>query len=366
MPAQSATHRSRQKSCVACAEGKRRCNRQTPQCSRCLTRGVQCTYVGLSTHQRKSQPLPAPGNPTNVETSSESSSSPFGPVLSDALSFSPPQLTVNPTRLIFPPSLSETLFPDIAFLDKWSTSRLLQSIKSFPRMFAQHRTTPFIHPRLYGGRLPGTIQDAFAASASYCMKSPETEDMVFQILETKGAQIALQDPQSLPVEDLLAAVQALMLLYTMQLFDGDVRQRSIAEQGLDILRAWTLELQMRATNPWIPPSWEAWIFAESARRTIILSIMIEQIYSTLKTGFCTLVPTLSILPFTPGAALWNASTYSSWVRESGHKGSDVIFYGDYSQGWKEGRFQDKLDAFQKLLLTPCMGEAYRDSLEVED
>ncbi|KAJ5156815.1 hypothetical protein N7492_009618 [Penicillium capsulatum] len=300
--------------------------------------------------------------------SESSEPSPFGPVLSDASSLSPPQTpwTVNPSRLIFPPSLSETLYPDIAFLDKWSTSRLLRSIKNFPRMFAQHRTTPFIHPRLYGGRLPDTIQDAFAASASYCMKSTETEDMVFQILEAKSAQIALQHPQSLPVEDLLAAVQALMLLYTMQLFDGDVRQRSIAEQGLDILRTWTLELQMRDISPCIASSWENWIFAECARRTIILSIMIDQLYSTLKIGFCTHVPTLSILPFTPGATLWKASTYNSWVRESGHKGSDVVFYGDYSQDWRKGRFQDKLDSFQKILLTPCMGEAYRDSLEVED
>lgn len=370
MSGRSAPYRSRQKSCVACAEGKRRCNRQTPQCSRCLVRGVQCTYIGVSTRPSHGQRILNSAHMNPWEQCSDfSAHSPLvDPSLSDALSLSTPNswMTINPSLLTFPPSLSETLFPDIAFLDKWSTSQLLQSIKGFPRVFVRHRRTPFIHPRLYGNHLPDAIQDAFAVSASYCTKSTETEDMVFRILETKTAQLVRHDHQILPLEDLLAAVQALMLFHIIQLFDGDVRQRSVAEQNSDILRTWTLELHMRASDLGPSPTWQAWIFSESVRRTIIFSTIIDQMYSTLKVGFCTLIPTLRILPFTSGTGLWDASTGNAWSTESHRVRSTIVLYGDFAQAWGEGRFRGKLDSFQKLLLTPCMGEKHRDLLELDD
>ncbi|KAJ5579797.1 uncharacterized protein N7459_005782 [Penicillium hispanicum] len=370
MSCRSGPYRSRQKSCVACAEGKRRCNRQTPQCSRCLARGVRCSYVGVSMRPSKDASIPEPIDSYAWEQFSDlSAQSPqLSPLSSDPLSAlgGPDWMTINPSLLTFPPSLSETLYPDVAFLDKWSTSQLLRSIKGFPRMFARHRSTPFIHPRLYETHLPDAIQDAFSVSASYCMKSAETEDTVFRILESKAAQLVRQDCQTLPLEDLLAAVQALMLFHTMQLFDGDIRQRSIAEQNLDVLRTWTLELHMRASTSGPAATWEAWVFSESVRRTVILATIIDDIYSVLKVGFCTSVPTLRILPFTATTGLWDASSSNSWLAESRRSGSRMVLYGDFSQDWREGQTGGKLDSFQKLLLTPCMGEKHRDILELEE
>ncbi len=34
----------RQKACIACADSKRRCDKQLPECQRCLDRDVDCTY----------------------------------------------------------------------------------------------------------------------------------------------------------------------------------------------------------------------------------------------------------------------------------------------------------------------------------
>src|SRR5690348_8641311 len=59
MPSRSAAPRSRQKSCVACAEGKRRCNRQTPQCSRCAGRGLTCIYINGPPAKKHQQVVPA-------------------------------------------------------------------------------------------------------------------------------------------------------------------------------------------------------------------------------------------------------------------------------------------------------------------
>ncbi|KAK9481432.1 hypothetical protein V1527DRAFT_479661 [Lipomyces starkeyi] len=66
-----------------------------------------------------------------------------------------------------------------------------------------------------------------------------------------------------------------MLFHIMQIFDGNTRQRSIAEQNFYTLRSWTLQLRVRAGDLGPVPTWQEWIFAESVRRTVILSMIID-------------------------------------------------------------------------------------------
>ncbi|KAE8387941.1 hypothetical protein BDV23DRAFT_160024 [Aspergillus alliaceus] len=232
-------------------------------------------------------------------------------------------------------------------------------------MFASSRKTPFIHHRLYDAYLPDAIQDAFTVSTAYRAKTPETEDMVFRILESKAASLVKQDHQTSTLQTLLAAVQALMLFHIIQLFDGDVRQRSVAEQNMNTLRLWSLQLQAQARD--LPPAltWQDWIIAESARRTVILFMMMESLYSVLKTGLCSNVRALSMLPFTSGTVLWDVHTSASWLVESDHLGKDTVLYGDFARAWQEGQVPGQLDGFQKLLLIPCMGERHREVLELD-
>ncbi|OJJ45928.1 hypothetical protein ASPZODRAFT_69091 [Penicilliopsis zonata CBS 506.65] len=337
---------SKQKSCIACAQGKRRCDRQTPQCARCRRRGVECLYKDV-THLEPSRFSPLD---VDLAFSLMEIPSPYG------------------GSGIFP----SLLYPQVVSLDRWSISQLLRSIKSYPRLFARHRRTPFIHARLYDDDLPEAIQDAFAVSVAYATKSAETEDMIFRILEAKTARLIQQhqDFDRISLSDLLAAVQSLLLFHIIQLFDGDIRQRVIAEQNADTLRQWTIQLQILADeqNHLLTPStttWHAWVFAESLRRTVILSILIDGLFSVLKMGYCTVVPALSLLPFTPEPGLWNACTDASWLDESSRHSSTVL-YGDFSRAWGEGKIHDRLDSFHKLLLTPCMGEKHRHLLEMKD
>ena len=233
-------------------------------------------------------------------------------------------------------------------------------------MFAQRRKTPFIHPRLYESHLPDAIQDAFSVSASYCMKSAETEDTVHHILENKTGQLVKQDYQALSLDGLLAAVHALMLFQIMQLFDENIRQHPVAEQNQQILRTWTLELQLRINNLEPPSTWEGWIFLESVRRTIIFSTIIDDLYTALNIGFYTLVPTMKMLTFTHGPGMWEASSSNSWLSESHRSEYTPISYGQLALALKAGQLGGKLDYFEKLLLTPCLGERHREILELDD
>lgn len=360
--------RSRQKSCIACAEGKRRCNRQTPQCSRCRSRGVQCIFIKRSSIQQgQDEASLKPIDTCILEDSSDlvSLSLPIESSVSDCRGTSP-WLTINPALFTSPLLVPETSYPDIAFLDRWSVNQLVRNIKSYPGMFSRFQEAPFIHPRLYETYLPDAIQDAFTMCAAYLTKSTETEDMISRILEAKTAHLVQQSFEFRSLEELLAAVQALVLFHIIQIFDGNIRQRSIAEQNLYTLKSWTIQLRVRAGDLGPGPTWQEWIFAESVRRTVIFSMLIDGLYSVLKFGYCTNVPALSMLPFTSGGALWHATTSTAWLTESNRGKSNTLLYGDFSQAWENGMVSYELDSFQRLLLIPCMGEKYREVLELEE
>ncbi|KAJ5998537.1 hypothetical protein N7451_006347 [Penicillium sp. IBT 35674x] len=365
--------RSRQKSCIACAEGKRRCNRQTPQCSRCLAQGLECTYLSAWSPQKRrdiSRQLDSTHFPEVWPESSPVSDEalsfwPLNDSSSDDTSVTTSWLTSVPSLLTIPSLSPAELYPETTILDKWSTNQLLRNIKRYPQMFVSSRNTPFIHSRLYDVYLPDTIQDAFTALAAYGTKTSETEDLIFRILESKTTSLVAQDHHTSTMPQLLAAVHALMLFQIIQLFDGDIRQRSLAEQHMDTLRIWAFQLQVR-TGELIPAlTWQDWILAESARRTIIFAMLIEGVYLTLKTGSCPNVKAMSVLPFTSETTLWDLSTSASWLAKSDQLRSETVLYGDFTKGWHEGQVSRRLDGFQKLLLIPCLGERYREVLELE-
>ncbi|KAJ6166337.1 hypothetical protein N7485_009581 [Penicillium canescens] len=365
--------RSRQKSCIACAEGKRRCSRQTPQCSRCLAQGLECTYLSAWSPQKRqnisgqleSSHFSEVWSETSLVSNEALSFWPLNDSPSDDTSVTTPWLTSMPSLLTVPSLSPAAFFPETTILDKWSTNQLLQNIKRYPQLFVSSRKTPFIHSRLYDAYLPNTIQDAFTVLAAYSTKTSETEDLIFCILESKTTSLVEQDHHTGTLSQLLAAVHALALFQIIQLFDGDIRQRSLAEQHMDTLRIWTFQLQIRAEELTPALTWQEWILAESTRRTIIFVMMIEGLYLTLKTGCCPNVKAMSILPFTSDVTLWDLSESASWLAESDQLRSKTVLYGDFARGWQEGQVPGRLDGFQKLLLIPCMGERYREVLELD-
>ncbi|KAJ6161449.1 hypothetical protein N7470_004845 [Penicillium chermesinum] len=380
MPRITRPGRSRQKSCTACAAGKRQCNRQTPHCGRCLARGIPCTYIHGTprvVQARARSPVSSDDTPASFESLDRSIPDLSDEFLSIAEASEPwfsgyeadedffSWMSLSPSLLGFPQLSPMEETPDIRRIDKWSKEQSLRCIKEFSRMFAKHRCTPFIHARLYEAELPDAMADAFTVSAAYHAKSPETQDLVFRILEKKSSQLAYKDYQQESIAELLAAVQALVLFHTIQLFDGDIRQRSIAERDGEQFMRMVEQLRVRAIELGPASTWQAWIFGESLRRTVILAYFMMDIFQTLKQGYCSNVPTLSVLPFTAGENLWEATTDASWQKKVSNADSTMVLYGDFASSFKRGRLRGKLSPFERFLLRPCAGEEYREIIELQ-
>jgi hypothetical protein len=168
--------------------------------------------------------------------------------------------------------------------------------------------------------MPKPLQDAYAACAIHSTKTPENEFVAFNIIEAKANELLRSPSQhSWTPLDLLAAIQSLMIFQFIRLFDGDIRQRALAESAEPVLEAWTEQLKQRTVEERdfttiTAPSWRSWVFAESARRTIIMSMVLSGIYSLVKLGFCTMSDKVSELSFSGQRRLWEASSQLAWDR----------------------------------------------------
>ncbi|KAH8807205.1 hypothetical protein F5884DRAFT_856786 [Xylogone sp. PMI_703] len=280
---------SRQKACDACVKGKRRCDRVLPSCSRCAAKDVVFSYGGSNTVSS-----------AGVEISDLDNSR----LASDTIQYSIQEHDVE-TPQILDPSLPKLPYEsyqsnlDEPDFETMVTQRLLSQAK-----------TPFIHPELLheGDCLYEPLQDAFCVCALYLNKTD-------RIIDSKSDAL-LSYAGNWSIAESLACVQAMILFQIIRLFDGDIRQRAIAEQQESVLTLWTAELRRRTRGyPSVAePSWHDWLFAESVRITILVSAMLKGIYDVVKNGHCVRHDDVTMLPFTAQAALWNAPSAYSWKR----------------------------------------------------
>jgi hypothetical protein len=312
---------------------------------------------GMSAFQDFLQGLNALGGGSSNSGSSSAGSTGI-PVVSDYGS--------NPWPIFFNAS-----GPANTSVSRLSMAYCVNQYRAWPRRWVLEATTPFIHPSLYTGSrsslsgLPPALQDAFAVSAAYTAKNEANSDLIMQLVETKtNALLYSADQSSWTIMGQLAALQALLIYQMIRLFDGDVRQRALAEAVEPVQAAWTAALQARvggdifqgadlhssaslsatasidpqanlassssstATRPAsgshgapavtvsddAASAWRRWLFSESVRRTIIISFVSRGIYAMAKQGYCRLGPVVTDMSFTSGSRLWTAKTPGQWQR----------------------------------------------------
>ena len=149
-----------------------------------------------------------------------------------------------------------------------SMAYLVTNVKTYPAMFVFQGRTPFIPSRLYHGGLSKMMQDAFAICAVYLTLTETNRLAVFHIMEAKVAELIHESNEaSWSITANLTGIQALILVHIIQLFDGDIRQRALAEQNEAVLVRWTDQLHIRTKDELVSstsPVWPSWIFAESS------------------------------------------------------------------------------------------------------
>ncbi|KAI0834754.1 hypothetical protein F5Y06DRAFT_151283 [Hypoxylon sp. FL0890] len=348
---------SRQKSCVPCAKAKRRCEPQVPKCPRCARRGTNCYY--------KNQPLGGSGRSRGDEADcgaefGNTTSVPNGCPSQDTQAGQAGE-RVAVSRQIRMPGLHPAypfIIP-VSMLDKRSIQSLTLDVMSWPGKFVRKLEAPFIHSSLLDApSLPQPLEDTFSACAAYACREENTKDIVMSIIERRVSQLINMDLSTMSIEAHLAALQAFLILHTVQLWDGDVRQRAQAEMHSYILESWALQLHRRVMEASkkqdSPITWEWWITLESARRTAIVSLMAQGIYEMNKYGVCSYVPSMADMPFTTHDGPWKAQNPGDWKERIVHRKATVANYGDYANIWL-GSANDPESEFGNFLLKPCPG-----------
>ena len=135
-----------------------------------------------------------------------------------------------------------------------------------------------------------------------------------------------------------------------------------------VLQAWTDELEVRTLHEQTfttetAPSWRSWIFAESVRRTGIISLNLAGVYSYLFHGFCTLGPKLKTYSFTAQRWLWEAKSSLEWDRVRQSRAPYWISELDFDHVLQAGQ-EDELDDFSVVMLIMVKGQDYFDDWSV--
>lgn len=262
-------------------------------------------------------------------------------------------------------------------------------------------------------RMPRCIQDAYTTCAAYFACTEKNREMILGIVEERVVTLLEEegDPDdhnidngvedqcddqistaTLRIEnegqtnakpskhrsvlDHLARVQALLVYQTIRLFDGDPRSRIMAESLIPVLSRWCKRMIDSALlssqyvnsatsiintkgqasfEKKLNSDWNAWILAESVRRTWLVAGHMQCIYRLLSYGF-TVCP--GGLMFTTRAGLWQAeSAYEWWAK---FREKDVLFCPSLETGkylLKPGVTNpDDIDDFGRFVLRIIEGE----------
>ncbi|KAI0449894.1 hypothetical protein F5B21DRAFT_492898 [Xylaria acuta] len=289
---------SRQKNCNGCVQAKRRCDRRTPVCSRCVEKKVACVYSKSRTagrpEKRAGEPTPCTGTsldftdlsfdmdylediPTSLHTnvgmeftpnsiqdtisSSDISMETFMHLIGNSSSSSSDNWLLNNTEedhLLQRPATPADdevtrgyqqmmvcqLDASHAYDPKTPLHYILNRVKGFTGEMATKNATPFMHEQLYRDCKPKCIISCFAACVLYASRTPANTAMVMRALSGNAREFVDAEACrviSTPIEK-LARSQALFLYQIIRLFDGDVALRAQGEKDMGLLKTWLSEL----------------------------------------------------------------------------------------------------------------------------
>ncbi|EWZ28483.1 hypothetical protein FOZG_17795 [Fusarium oxysporum Fo47] len=181
------------------------------------------------------------------------------------------------------------------------------------------------------------------------------------LIEATETAISLTPPSSHSAMnfDLLHAVQAMLIYQCMRLFStGDIAQQTQAELDAKSLARWVDILQEQTQWSWDNFSsgtqldfvWKDWVQAESIRRTMIFSELLDGIYTFLRFGWYQPSARMANLGFTGQVAIWEARSPAEWHQARGQKPWVELNISSFHDGIKAA-FPDDLDELGIIILT---------------
>jgi hypothetical protein len=233
---------------------------------------------------------------------------------------------------------------------------LVQGMREFPATFARNRKTNFIHPDLYIRKWPTQLIEAYGL----CRLHTDIEQHKGTGTATLGPHLRLQlinlnhqFAHATSFEELLACSQALILIQCIALLRDDQTSYSdgISSRLADLGQRLWQQAPIQLPHTLSPR--RAWVYAESVRRTIIVSFMLRSVYSLHRRNYSVRTPFIDSLPFDVRTSLWDAPG-EAWT-ECPSKVNMVSLH-EYSGMLQSGQVHN-ITPFGRLVLAACRGKA---------
>jgi len=364
------------KACDACVKAKRKCDMRLPQCGRCSQKQVNCRYKneplpgksgGAESHGKAHQGVASQASKDLGTTGHSSCSHAFGcwgcmehlssPSRSDGLEgFSVARLPPPNGLTLMQPTLYHAMKLKS---DKATADYLLAQLRSFPAMFVKSGSTPFIHPQLYRKSLPKSMRQAYAACSIEFQQSHQNHAVSSQALESTIDDLLASASSIVTFLDSLAFVQALLLVQMLTLFSPHIslKQRIEADHRERLLDQWACKLWTQAPSE-LPASlshYEAYVYAESVRRTLHIWNKVRCTYDIFTKGYFVHTMFAEALPLDRRTALWDITDEEMWDKHVVNSAPDIVSYREFTSLWESGQITSG-GLFETILLTACRGK----------
>jgi hypothetical protein len=99
---------------------------------------------------------------------------------------------------------------------------------------------------------------------------------------------------------------------------------------------------------------QAWLLAESVRRTIIVSLMLRSAYSLNTRNYSVRTPFVDALPFDVCTSLWDED-FNHLANQNFGQSDSMISLHEYSDAMERGSVHD-INNFGALILAACKGK----------
>lgn len=264
-------------------------------------------------------------------------------------------------------SLLRLAAPDLVVTFKPETiDYLIGMLKSYPAMFIRHGKTSFMHQHLYHTPRPRPINAAYRVCSCYRSLNPANQARGLEELNHLVRDLVKTGCEMQTFQDLLAAVQGLILSQIVRLFGMDgvelasdrenMLLQQVAEPQQELLQRWTYQLWQRAPaqmSSSLSP-WRTWLIGESVRRTILIAHLLRAVYSVVRQGYFVHTLFHEALPFDVHTELWEAPSADVWESLGPGLRPTLVSYHEFTTSFGKGPMSE-LSEFELILLNACKG-----------
>ena len=334
------------RACKACVRAKRKCSLSFPSCDRCVSREFSCIYENVPLNVRQFRGRTS----TNASVGSRSD----------------PLDRTEPSDQILEPGLIRRfpMLPCIVPVDAETIEFMQRLARRHVVNFGTQGANVFIHNDIVASQLTRSAQAICRQSTSIACRRLVVELQVHEQLAYLMGALNVAAQCAPDVSQMLFCVQCLVLIQVICLFVLKLSSshRNQAEKRQRLLYVWTRKLWLMAPSV-LPSSLtqrQAFLLAESVRRTIIVSGEIQALYHAVKYGWIEHNIFLDSLPFERRAWLWEVPDEKFSNCFVGEK-QDIISWREFVDLFDAGLVSTKMTSFETMLLVGAKSKPVVDA-----